>query len=203
MRTCSRWPSSHADPVPPAGRDRALVPPAARASRRLQRHRLLRGQDVPRLRRRQRPGRRVAVGGRQRARADHRRPAATDRLPAALDRAPARRAGRGDRQDLPLAGDGDVPQIFTGHGLSTNVVEASLQACLAAVNKLIADHPVAADAIAAGAERRSAPTRPPRGALVRATPSPTCRATGSAPRCATSRGAASTTSGVRFGFDAT
>ncbi|HEX2883817.1 MAG TPA: 2-isopropylmalate synthase [Candidatus Limnocylindria bacterium] len=37
----------------------------------------------------------------------------------------------------PAAGD-DVPQIFTGHGLSTNVVEASLRAYLAAVNKLMA-----------------------------------------------------------------
>jgi 2-isopropylmalate synthase len=53
------------------------------------------------------------------------------------------------------AGDGDVPQIFTGHGLSTNVVEASLRAYLAAVNKLIAEHPVAADAVAAARQRRS------------------------------------------------
>jgi 2-isopropylmalate synthase len=51
------------------------------------------------------------------------------------------------------AGDGDVPQTFTGHGLSTNVVEASLRAYLAAVNKLIAEHPVAADAMAAARER--------------------------------------------------
>jgi 2-isopropylmalate synthase len=35
--------------------------------------------------------------------------------------------------------DGEAPEIFTGHGLSTNVVEASLRAYLAAVNKLIAD----------------------------------------------------------------
>jgi len=54
------------------------------------------------------------------------------------------------------AGDGDVPQIFTGHGLSTNVVEASLRAYVAAVNKLIAEHPVAADAVAAARERRTA-----------------------------------------------
>jgi 2-isopropylmalate synthase len=53
------------------------------------------------------------------------------------------------------AGDGDVPQVFTGHGLSTNVVEASLRAYLAAVNKLIAAHPVAAEAVAAARERRS------------------------------------------------
>ena len=58
------------------------------------------------------------------------------------------------------AGEGDVPQIFTGHGLSTNVVEASLRAYLAAVNKLIAEHPVAADAIAAARERRSSGTSP-------------------------------------------
>jgi len=57
------------------------------------------------------------------------------------------------------AGDGDVPQIFTGHGLSTNVVEASLRAYLAAVNKLIAEHPVAADAVAAARQKRS-PTDP-------------------------------------------
>jgi hypothetical protein len=33
-----------------------------------------------------------------------------------------------------------VPRTFTGHGLSTNVVEASLRAYLAAVNKLLAEH---------------------------------------------------------------
>ena len=54
------------------------------------------------------------------------------------------------------AGDGDVPEIFTGHGLSTNVVEASLRAYLAAVNKLIAVHPVAAEALAAARERQAA-----------------------------------------------
>ncbi|MGH2401252.1 MAG: alpha-isopropylmalate synthase regulatory domain-containing protein, partial [Candidatus Limnocylindria bacterium] len=59
------------------------------------------------------------------------------------------------------AGDGDVPQVFTGHGLSTNVVEASLRAYLAAVNKLIAEHPVAADAVQAARERRSAASQAP------------------------------------------
>ncbi|CAN5171343.1 2-isopropylmalate synthase [soil metagenome] len=54
----------------------------------------------------------------------------------------------------PVAEGDDVPQIFTGHGLSTNVVEASLRAYLAAVNKLIAEHPVAADAMAAALERQ-------------------------------------------------
>jgi 2-isopropylmalate synthase len=54
------------------------------------------------------------------------------------------------------AADGEPPQIYTGHGLSTNVVEASLRAYLAAVNKLIADHPAAADLVqAALAERRA------------------------------------------------
>ncbi|MDQ3689446.1 MAG: 2-isopropylmalate synthase [Chloroflexota bacterium] len=53
------------------------------------------------------------------------------------------------------ADDGDLPQTFTGHGLSTNVVEASLRAYVAAVNKLIAEHPIAADAVAAARERRS------------------------------------------------
>jgi 2-isopropylmalate synthase len=43
------------------------------------------------------------------------------------------------------AGDAEVPRVFTGHGLSTNVVEASLRAYLSAVNKLLADH----DAVAA------------------------------------------------------
>ena len=43
------------------------------------------------------------------------------------------------------AGDTDVPRTFTGHGLSTNVVEASLRAYLAAVNKLIAEHAVVAN----------------------------------------------------------
>jgi hypothetical protein len=51
--------------------------------------------------------------------------------------------------------DGETPAIFTGHGLSTNVVEASLRAYLAAVNKLIAEHPIAAEAVAAARERRS------------------------------------------------
>jgi 2-isopropylmalate synthase len=41
--------------------------------------------------------------------------------------------------------DGELPRTYTGHGLSTNVVEASLRAYLAAVNKLIAAHPVAAE----------------------------------------------------------
>ena len=53
------------------------------------------------------------------------------------------------------AGAGDVPEIFTGHGLSTNVVEASLRAYLAAVNKLIAAHPVAAEALAAARARQA------------------------------------------------
>jgi len=53
------------------------------------------------------------------------------------------------------ATEGGSPQVFTGHGLSTNVVEASLRAYLAAVNKLIAEHPAAADAVAAARERRS------------------------------------------------
>ena len=52
--------------------------------------------------------------------------------------------------------DDEAPAIFTGHGLSTNVVEASLRAYLAAVNKLIAEHPVAAEAVAAARERRAA-----------------------------------------------
>jgi 2-isopropylmalate synthase len=56
--------------------------------------------------------------------------------------------------------EGGSPQVFTGHGLSTNVVEASLRAYLAAVNKLIAEHPAAADAVAAARERRSASGEP-------------------------------------------
>jgi hypothetical protein len=50
--------------------------------------------------------------------------------------------------------------VFTGHGLSTNVVEASLRAYLAAVNKLIAAHPVAADAVAAARARRMTGRQP-------------------------------------------
>jgi 2-isopropylmalate synthase len=43
--------------------------------------------------------------------------------------------------DRPAPLDGEnVPRTYTGHGLSTNVVEASLRAYLAAVNKLLADH---------------------------------------------------------------
>ena len=61
------------------------------------------------------------------------------------------------------ATDGEVPEIYTGHGLSTNVVEASLRAYLAAVNKLIAAHPAAAEAVAAARARR-AKSRQPAGA---------------------------------------
>jgi 2-isopropylmalate synthase len=53
--------------------------------------------------------------------------------------------------------NGEPPQIYTGHGLSTNVVEASLRAYLAAVNKLIAEHPVAAEAVEAARARRAQP----------------------------------------------
>jgi 2-isopropylmalate synthase len=42
--------------------------------------------------------------------------------------------------------EGEPPRTYTGHGLSTNVVEASLRAYVAAINKLIAEHPVAAAA---------------------------------------------------------
>jgi 2-isopropylmalate synthase len=59
--------------------------------------------------------------------------------------------------------DDTAPEIYTGHGLSTNVVEASLRAYLAAVNKLIAAHPAAAEAVAAARERR-AKGRQPAGA---------------------------------------
>jgi 2-isopropylmalate synthase len=60
--------------------------------------------------------------------------------------------------------NGEVPQIYTGHGLSTNVVEASLRAYLAAVNKLIAEHPIAAEAVAAARERRRSGSGAPVGA---------------------------------------
>ena len=53
--------------------------------------------------------------------------------------------------------DGEPPPVYTGHGLSTNVVEASLRAYLAAINKLLAEHPAAAEAVesaqAGGASR--------------------------------------------------
>jgi 2-isopropylmalate synthase len=52
-------------------------------------------------------------------------------------------------------GEAEAPQVFTGHGLSTNVVEASLRAYLAAVNKLIAEHPAAAAVMASARDRRS------------------------------------------------
>ena len=45
--------------------------------------------------------------------------------------------------------EGGTQRTYTGHGLSTNVVEASLRAYLAAVNKLIAEHPVAVAALQA------------------------------------------------------
>jgi 2-isopropylmalate synthase len=56
----------------------------------------------------------------------------------------------------PTGDDGTPPEIYTGHGLSTNVVEASLRAYLAAVNKLIAEHPSAAEAVSAARQRREA-----------------------------------------------
>jgi len=59
--------------------------------------------------------------------------------------------------------DGEVPDVFTGHGLSTNVVEASLRAYLAAVNKLIAAHPVAAQAVEAARQQRAARRPTPAG----------------------------------------
>ena len=43
-----------------------------------------------------------------------------------------------------------VPRTYTGHGLSTNVVEASLRAYLAAINKLLAEH--ASSGSASGAQ---------------------------------------------------
>ncbi|HEX5395518.1 MAG TPA: hypothetical protein VFX74_00330, partial [Candidatus Limnocylindria bacterium] len=49
---------------------------------------------------------------------------------------------------------------YTGHGLSTNVVEASLRAYLAAINKLLAEHPATADAVAQA--RAARPSRPPK-----------------------------------------
>ena len=58
------------------------------------------------------------------------------------------------------ATDGETPEIYTGHGLSTNVVEASLRAYLAAVNKLIAEHPVAADAMEAARSRQRSARQP-------------------------------------------
>jgi 2-isopropylmalate synthase len=62
------------------------------------------------------------------------------------------------------ASDAEVPDVFTGHGLSTNVVEASLRAYLAAVNKLIAAHPVAAEAVEAARAQRRASRKQPAGA---------------------------------------
>jgi hypothetical protein len=52
------------------------------------------------------------------------------------------------------------PPTYTGHGLSTNVVEASLRAYLAAINKLLAEHPVTADAVEQA--RAAQPSRPPK-----------------------------------------
>jgi 2-isopropylmalate synthase len=48
---------------------------------------------------------------------------------------------------LPTEGSDAPPSTYTGHGLSTNVVEASVRAYLAAINKLLAEHPATADAI--------------------------------------------------------
>ena len=55
--------------------------------------------------------------------------------------------------------DGTPPPVYTGHGLSTNVVEASLRAYLAAINKLLAEHPATAEAVQAA--QAAQPSRPP------------------------------------------
>ena len=59
-----------------------------------------------------------------------------------------------------LPSSDEVPPTYTGHGLSTNVVEASLRAYLAAINKLLAEHPATADAVAQA--RAARPSRPPK-----------------------------------------
>ena len=60
----------------------------------------------------------------------------------------------------PTPGDDGLPQVFTGHGLSTNVVEGSLRAYLAAVNKLIARAPASpADAAERAARDARCPGR--------------------------------------------
>jgi 2-isopropylmalate synthase len=48
---------------------------------------------------------------------------------------------------LPTPAADTPPSTYTGHGLSTNVVEASVRAYLAAINKLLAEHPATAEAI--------------------------------------------------------
>jgi len=57
-------------------------------------------------------------------------------------------------------GEDGLPRTYTGHGLSTNVVEASLRAYLAAINKLIAEHPASEAARAAAAEELSGSEAP-------------------------------------------
>jgi 2-isopropylmalate synthase len=52
------------------------------------------------------------------------------------------------------------PPTYTGHGLSTNVIEASLRAYLAAINKLLSAHPVTAQAVEQA--RAAQPSRPPK-----------------------------------------
>jgi 2-isopropylmalate synthase len=56
-------------------------------------------------------------------------------------------------------GDTEPPPVYTGHGLSTNVVEASLRAYLAAINKLLDEHPATADAV--DVAQAGGPSRPP------------------------------------------
>jgi 2-isopropylmalate synthase len=46
----------------------------------------------------------------------------------------------------PTTGDEAVARVYIGHGLSTNVLEASLRAYMIAVNKLIAEHLAASEA---------------------------------------------------------
>jgi 2-isopropylmalate synthase len=52
------------------------------------------------------------------------------------------------------------PPTYTGHGLSTNVIEASLRAYLAAINKLLSANPVTAQAVEQA--RAAQPARPPK-----------------------------------------
>jgi 2-isopropylmalate synthase len=62
----------------------------------------------------------------------------------------------------PAAEDGEAARTYTGHGLSTNVVEASLRAYLAAVNKLIAHHEADRTADRAGTSTASTDAEAPR-----------------------------------------
>ena len=93
--------------------------------------------------------------------------------------------------------EGPGALVVTGHGLSTNIIEASLEAYLVAVNKLHgAEINGVVRRVRRAADRRGPPVTG--GLTYRSRRSP---ATASGPRSSPRRGASSTRPGAPFGFE--